>query len=412
MTFLRKFIRTVFSLFQQLRSFIQEQFKKWKKPSVEFMDDFSSVSVKTEKEEVEDILTDREISLHGVTKSRLLPEVVTIQLIVASTIFSKIGADYVPRRLILGLREMDVFVAVEGFLNSMNFDLGELLRDREEREKLNELILRIVELDWLINESKVSDVPFYKVAATHDLNALDRILNRYRKTARIIAGIKKTIEESDVIFPEARSDFELAKEYLKAWENIEEGELDEISKRLDYWFDWQKTYENYKTEIKHLIFDIQSFMDAESDFVEGKHRLLFDSIVEDVDLLIEEVSEGKVSIEGTEGWDAKFQGYYADLSVIFDTITYGYKGDHRKTESESETIDWDTLSVDELLSFLELKYRSDMTWKEVKKAYKKMARKYHPDFNPGDKSAEEMMKNIISAYETLKKEVYAAEFST
>ena len=39
--------------------------------------------------------------------------------------------------------------------------------------------------------------------------------------------------------------------------------------------------------------------------------------------------------------------------------------------------------------------------KDIKKAYRKLARKYHPDVNPGDKSAEERFKEINEANEVL-----------
>jgi len=38
---------------------------------------------------------------------------------------------------------------------------------------------------------------------------------------------------------------------------------------------------------------------------------------------------------------------------------------------------------------------------DIKKAYRKLARKYHPDVNPGDKSAEEKLKEVNEAYEVL-----------
>ncbi|MEK7833584.1 MAG: DnaJ domain-containing protein, partial [Acidobacteriota bacterium] len=47
---------------------------------------------------------------------------------------------------------------------------------------------------------------------------------------------------------------------------------------------------------------------------------------------------------------------------------------------------------------------------DIRKAYRRLARKHHPDVNPGDKSAEEKFKKISEANDVLsdpkKREVY------
>ena len=39
--------------------------------------------------------------------------------------------------------------------------------------------------------------------------------------------------------------------------------------------------------------------------------------------------------------------------------------------------------------------------KDIKQAFRKLARKYHPDVNPGDKAAEAKFKDVNEAYEVL-----------
>ena len=45
--------------------------------------------------------------------------------------------------------------------------------------------------------------------------------------------------------------------------------------------------------------------------------------------------------------------------------------------------------------------KRDATEQEIKRAYRRLARKHHPDVNPGDKSAEAKFKEINEAYEVL-----------
>ena len=52
----------------------------------------------------------------------------------------------------------------------------------------------------------------------------------------------------------------------------------------------------------------------------------------------------------------------------------------------------------------------DATGEEIKKVYRRLARQYHPDLNPGDKAAEEKFKDIGEAYEVLSESNKRAQY--
>jgi DnaJ-class molecular chaperone len=54
--------------------------------------------------------------------------------------------------------------------------------------------------------------------------------------------------------------------------------------------------------------------------------------------------------------------------------------------------------------------RRDASEEDIKKAYRKLARQYHPDRNPGDKQAEVKFKEVQDAYDTLSDKNKRAQF--
>ncbi len=52
----------------------------------------------------------------------------------------------------------------------------------------------------------------------------------------------------------------------------------------------------------------------------------------------------------------------------------------------------------------------DVSSEEIKKTFRRLARQYHPDVNPGDESAEEKFKDINEAYDILSDETKRADY--
>ena len=52
----------------------------------------------------------------------------------------------------------------------------------------------------------------------------------------------------------------------------------------------------------------------------------------------------------------------------------------------------------------------DASNEEIKKTFRRLARLYHPDVNPGNKTAEEKFKDINEAYDVLSDENKRADY--
>ena len=96
-------------------------------------------------------------------------------------------------------------------------------------------------------------------------------------------------------------------------------------------------------------------------------------------------------------------GRHDDLVVVIQELRRGYRlggtvlpAGHGGAGSTRMNRDWVDKDFYEILGV-----SSEATADEIKKAYRKLAQKHHPDANPGNAEAEEKFKEISEAYATL-----------
>ena len=83
--------------------------------------------------------------------------------------------------------------------------------------------------------------------------------------------------------------------------------------------------------------------------------------------------------------------------------TYRYNEERPKSERYRKTSDsFIKQDTPETEAMLVMELSPPLTLKSIKKKYKELAKQFHPDFNPGNKEAEDRLKEINMAYTILK----------
>ena len=79
---------------------------------------------------------------------------------------------------------------------------------------------------------------------------------------------------------------------------------------------------------------------------------------------------------------------------------FGFFSEYAEEFSEAAPETFFTAEEREWIRIMELEY-NDLSIASLKRQYKKLVKKYHPDVNQGDKNAEEMFKKLTNAYSAL-----------
>ncbi len=333
-----------------------------------------------------------------------------IQLKAARAILANVGGEYLPLRLISILKDHDAFTAVYMFLSElMGFNYQSLLDEKEKQETLQNYLDILLHADLILKDSKLDDTPIYEAIQKRDNAMAESYIDRLDKISHII----KNLKNSTIIF---KGEFlELKKEaekILSKWHEVDDEAIKKITKWYKHWLNLQNKFNEYNAEID------EKYQWITNNFPEAIFHEVKSVKGEEIKKIRESITQGENIEQGI-----------GELKEILDQLEYlieEHKDKQSNAYSESQTSDEEKTSYqkkerepwewidnidDEEFKYTKAYYifgfstpypKYKPTEKELKKTYRSLARKYHPDSNPEDKLAEEKLKSINNAYDFLK----------
>lgn len=316
-----------------------------------------------------------------------LPQIDEIQKGSLRYILGRLGVDYVPQLAIDVMADLrqDAVSCLFDFLTRISVDPDRLLADDSptERENLGDAIGILLEADKIRRDFNVSPLPIYE-ALKESLADAENLLEKMRDVAKVL----KRFDSANVVFYSYQKWFLDVKETLEHWEQYDSREIDEVRKYAERYESLQNHYDQFIDYIQDVVDRLRGSKSW------NKYEAEVNQILEDVSdiesRLINEPNpadmRGELDIETALRLLAAIQD---EMEKLFKKVT----GDSFNFNDVLRQ------KIEKALKVLGLKLGAKLP--EIKKAYRKLAPKYHPDRHPDDEVAEEGMKKLNEAYDFL-----------
>lgn len=310
-------------------------------------------------------------------------------------ILGHLGVDYVPQLAIDIVRELrqDAVCCLFKFLDRIKIDPDLLLIQHSiiEKHKLEEAVGILLEADEIRRDYNVSPMPIYE-ALQESLVKADHLLSKMGQVANVL----KTLQSGGAgLFYDYRKWFQDVRDHLEHWEHYRPDEIDEVLKYGNQWDVWQHQYDNFIGQINTVVKELSK-------------PTLWPTCKEEVQKKLELVSEIESRLLN-DPIDETIERPSIEKALSYIEVIFKELEDLFSKATGHPFITQDSLEAKLRKARKVLGVETDVTLGEIKKIFRKLAIKFHPDKNPGNQEAEKKFIEIKDAYELLKKEISVKE---
>ena len=323
------------------------------------------------------------------------PAIYGVQRRVAATLFRRIGAQYLPGRLIELLAKYDAFQAVDLFLLTCGFDYNDFLENEDDREYFAQVILVIAEVDALRRRAQLNDLPFYKAIRSRDLD----LVEDYAERLSWAAAVAEVLDDPErIVFPEYWNEFrERAIDFVRDWASLSKDQATEIR---DIHVTYERLQALYDDSLSKVVGALKTLL-AALDLEAPEHRAVEGMALEAEKIQGAVEAGGCSPAEGIEALDSLLD----DIELLLREMGAGVGDDEASSDSTKRGPDKLLFDAVEALVALEIEPVSGRRYSkmELKKAYRILAKKHHPDPRGGGDADDESFKQLSMAWELIEK---------